>query len=148
MALMYGKEKDADHDIEHSSDPGFISFFSRLPAKSPENGTVRLFDRNDFYSVHGPDAHYVAAQVFRTNSVIKYLGAGGKAAGLPSVTLSHTLALSFLRDALTAKQLRVEIWKPAPGQTKKASKFVLEKEVRATTRPDTYIVYVGLSLTL
>ncbi|EGO29335.1 hypothetical protein SERLADRAFT_433333 [Serpula lacrymans var. lacrymans S7.9] len=63
MALMYGKEKDADHDIEHSSDPGFISFFSRLPAKSPENGT-----------------------------------------------------------------LRVEIWKPAPGQTKKASKFVLEKE--------------------
>ncbi|EGO26852.1 hypothetical protein SERLADRAFT_436679, partial [Serpula lacrymans var. lacrymans S7.9] len=37
-------------------------------------------------------------------------------------------ALSFLRDALTAKQLRVEIWKPAPGQTKKASKFVLEKE--------------------
>ncbi|KAH7924717.1 DNA mismatch repair protein [Leucogyrophana mollusca] len=128
MSLMYGKEKDADHEIEHASDPGFVSFFHKLPAKSPEKGTVRLFDRTDFYSVHGPDAHYVASQVFRTNSVLKFLGAGGKAAGLPSVTLSRSLAHSFLREALTLKQLRVEIWIPAPGQGRKASKFVLQKE--------------------
>ncbi|KAH7916001.1 DNA mismatch repair protein [Hygrophoropsis aurantiaca] len=128
MALMYGKEKDADHEIEHASDPGFVSFFHSLPKKSPETGTVRLFDRTDFYSVHGPDAHYVASHVFRTNSVLKFLGAGGKAAGLPSVTLSLTLAHTFLREALTSKQLRVEIWVPAPGQSRKASKFVLQKE--------------------
>ncbi|KAJ8594960.1 hypothetical protein M405DRAFT_929851 [Rhizopogon salebrosus TDB-379] len=126
MALMYGKEKDAEHEL--ISDPGFVSFFSKLPKKTPETGTIRLFDRSDYYSVHGPDAHYVATHVFRTNSVLKYLGAGGKVAGLPSVTLSHTLAHSFLRDALTSKQLRVEIWIPAPGQGRKASKFVLEKE--------------------
>ncbi|KAG6332316.1 hypothetical protein ID866_6775 [Astraeus odoratus] len=129
MSLMYGKEKDADHDLAHASDPGFVSFFSKLPKKSPvEDGTIRLFDRSDFYSVHGPDAHYVATHVFRTNSVLKYLGAGGKAGGLPSVTLSHTLGHQFLREALTAKQLRVEIWVPAPGQGKKAAKFVLQKE--------------------
>ncbi|KIJ61455.1 hypothetical protein HYDPIDRAFT_137783 [Hydnomerulius pinastri MD-312] len=129
MSLMYGKEKDADHDIAHASDPGFISFFHKLPKKSPaESGTVRLFDRNEFYSVHGPDAHYVATHVFRTNSVLKYLGAGGKVAGLPSVTLSYTLGNQFLREALTVKQLRVEIWAPAPGQGKKAAKFVLQKE--------------------
>ncbi|KAG1859584.1 DNA mismatch repair protein [Suillus subalutaceus] len=126
MALMYGKEKDAEHEL--TSDPGFVAFFSKLPKKSPETGTVRLFDRTDYYSVHGQDAHYVATHVFRTNSVLKYLGAGGKAGGLPSVTLSLTLAHSFLRDALTSKQLRVEIWVPAPGQGRKASKFVLEKE--------------------
>ncbi|KAG2066034.1 DNA mismatch repair protein [Suillus decipiens] len=126
MALMYGKEKDAEHEL--TSDPGFVAFFSKLPKKSPETGTIRLFDRTDYYSVHGQDAHYVATHVFRTNSVLKYLGAGGKAGGLPSVTLSHTLAHSFLRDALTSKQLRVEIWVPAPGQGRKASKFVLEKE--------------------
>ncbi|OAX37509.1 DNA mismatch repair protein, partial [Rhizopogon vinicolor AM-OR11-026] len=108
--------------------PGFVAFFSKLSKKSPETGTIRLFDRTDYYSVHGPDAHYIATHVFRTNSVLKYLGAGGKAGGLPSVTLSHTLAHSFLRDALTSKQLRVEIWVPAPGQGRKASKFVLEKE--------------------
>ncbi|KAG1815227.1 DNA mismatch repair protein [Suillus subaureus] len=126
MALMYGKEKDAEHEL--TSDPGFVAFFSKLPKKSPETGTIRLFDRTDYYSVHGQDAHYVATHVFRTNSVLKYLGAGGKAGGLPSVTLSHTLAHSLLRDALTSKQLRVEIWVPAPGQGRKASKFVLEKE--------------------
>ncbi|KAG0708032.1 DNA mismatch repair protein [Suillus ampliporus] len=113
MALMYGKEKDAEHEL--TSDPGFVAFFSKLPKKSPETGTIRLFDRTDYYSVHGQDAHY-------------YLGAGGRAGGLPSVTLSHTLAHSFLRDALTSKQLRVEIWVPAPGQGRKASKFVVDKE--------------------
>jgi DNA mismatch repair protein MSH2 len=79
--------------------------------------------------VHGPDAHYVATHVYRTNSVIKYLGTGGKAAGLPSVTLNENMAMTFLRDALTNKQLRVEIWKPEPGQGKKCSKFRLDKEV-------------------
>ncbi|KAL4078153.1 muts domain V-domain-containing protein [Scleroderma yunnanense] len=129
MSLMYGKEKDADHDLAHTSDPGFVSFFSKLPKKSPaEDGVVRLFDRGDFYSVHGQDAHYVAAHVFRTNSVLKYLGAGGKAGGLPSVTLNYTLGHQFLREALTIKQLRVEIWVPTPGQGKKAAKFVLQKE--------------------
>ncbi|OJT02824.1 DNA mismatch repair protein msh-2 [Trametes pubescens] len=125
MALMYGKEKDAEYEIDNSSHPGFCSFFTKLPAKSPDSGTVRLFYRNEYYSVHGPDALYVATHVFRTNSVIKYLG--GRA-GLPSVTLSESLAKTFLRDALTSKQLKVEIWVPEAGQGKKATKFVLDKE--------------------
>ena len=145
MSLMYGKEKDAEYEIgellisastlrsllttcsDNSSHPGFCSFFAKLPPKSPETGTVRLFFRSEYYSVHGPDALYVATHVFRTNSVIKYLGSRG---GLPSVTLSESLAKGFLRDALTSKQLKVEIWVPEAGQGKKATKFVLDKEVR------------------
>ncbi|KAH0834904.1 DNA mismatch repair protein [Lanmaoa asiatica] len=141
MSVMYGKEKESEHD--QISDTGFVAFFSRLPKKSPAvDGTVRLFDRNDFYSVHGPDALYVATHVFRTNTVLKFLGAGGKTAGLPSVTLNYTLGHTFLREALTVKQLRVEIWIPAPGQGRKAAKFVLQKEasdptptIRVLTRP-------------
>ncbi|KAI9065630.1 DNA mismatch repair protein [Trametes sanguinea] len=125
MSLMYGKEKDAEYEIDNSSHPGFCSFFAKLPSKSPETGTVRLFYRSEYYSVHGPDAFYVATHVFRTNSVIKYLGGRH---GLPSVTLSESLAKSFLRDALTSKQLKVEIWVPEAGQGKKATKFVLDKE--------------------
>lgn len=132
MSVMYGKEKESEHDFA----PGFIAFFSTLPKKSPsDDGTVRLFDRGDFYSAHGPDALYVATHVFRTNSVLKYLGAGGRTAGLPSVTLNHTLGHTFLREALTVKQLRVEIWVPAPGQGRKASKFVLQKEASDATLP-------------
>ncbi|KAI0746952.1 DNA mismatch repair protein [Daedaleopsis nitida] len=125
MSLMYGKEKDAEYEIDNSSHPGFCSFFAKLPPKSPENGTIRLFNRAVFYSVHGPDALYVATHLFRTNSVIKYLG--GRS-GLPSVTLSESLAKTFLRDALTTRQLKVEIWAPEPGQGKKATKFILDKE--------------------
>ncbi|KAF7972811.1 hypothetical protein HWV62_17002 [Athelia sp. TMB] len=125
MALMYGKEKD-DNDLEATADPGFLVFYSKLPPKSPETGTVRLFDRGDYYCAYGADARYVATHVFRTNSVIKNLGSGNKT--LPSVILREVQAKTFLRDVLTSKQLRVEIWKPAPGQGKKCVKFELDKE--------------------
>ncbi|KAI0058620.1 DNA mismatch repair protein [Artomyces pyxidatus] len=129
MSLMYGKEKDEAENL----DPGFTSFFGKLPPKSPETtGTIRLFFRHasneDYYSAHGPDALYVAQHVFHTNSVLKYLGSGGKSAGLPSVTLRPTVATSFLREALTVKQLKVEIWVPEAGSGKKVSKFKLDKE--------------------
>jgi DNA mismatch repair protein MSH2 len=62
--------------------------------------------------------------------VLKYLGAGGKTTGLPSVTLRPTVATSFLREALTSRQLKVEIWIPEAGHGKKVTKFKLDKEVR------------------
>lgn len=124
---MYGKEKDADRD-DQTTDIAFIPFFNKLPKKSPETGTLRLFHRtgsDEFYSAYGPDATFVAQHVFHTNSVIKYLGSGGK---LPSVALKVSVAQTLLREALTTKQLRVEIWVPEPGQGKKQTKFRLDKE--------------------
>ncbi len=79
------------------------------------------------WTVHGADAQYIATHVFHTNSVIKHLGSAGKG-GLPSVSLSTNVAKAFLRDALTAKQLKVEIWVPEAGSGKKNTKFVLDKE--------------------
>lgn len=75
----------------------------------------------------------MAQHVFHTNSVIKYLGAGGPSARLPSVALKTTVAHVLLREALTSKQLRIEIWAPQPGQGKKSVKFRLDKEV---SKPD------------
>lgn len=55
---------------------------------------------------------------------------GRKDALLPYVTLSIVVAKNFLREALTAKQLRVEIWAPeGGGGGKKNVKFVLTKKV-------------------
>lgn len=113
---------------DNASHPGFCSFFNKLPSKSPEAGTIRLFNRGDYYSVHGPDAIYIANHVYHTNTVIKYLGPGGRG-GLASVTLSANSAKTFLRDALTTRQLKVEIWVPEAGQGKRATKFKLDKEV-------------------
>ncbi|KAK7046831.1 DNA mismatch repair protein 2 [Favolaschia claudopus] len=128
---QYGKERDAEQDAaEQTTDPGFITFFGNLPKKSPETGTLRLFYRptEDYYQSYGEDALFVATHVFRTQSVIKYLGHGGRAAGLPCVSLKASVAQTLLRDALTAKQLRVEIWVPESGQGKKCTKFRLDKE--------------------
>ncbi|PBK98891.1 DNA mismatch repair protein [Armillaria gallica] len=124
---MYGKDKDDD---ANDNDPAFVTFFGKLPPKSPETGTLRLFHRtapDEFYSAYGPDALYAATHVFHTNSVIKYLGAGGRTVGLPYVSLKVSIAQMLLREALTTKQLRVEIWEPE-SQGRKCSKYRLEKE--------------------
>ena len=84
-------------------------------------------DRQDYYSAHGADAVLIAHQVYKTTNVIKYLGSGNSAhpsksnsaitaKGLPSVTISMALTKAFLREALTTKQMRVEIYEPIEGQ--------------------------------
>lgn len=102
---MYPTE-DARPDAKR--DEGFVSYFRRLPPAVP--GTVRLFDRQDFYAVYGNDAVRVADIVFKTQSVVRQLGS--KASPLASCTLNMASAKAFLRDALTARQLRIEIWAP------------------------------------
>ncbi|KAF4616671.1 hypothetical protein D9613_008625 [Agrocybe pediades] len=102
-----------------------------LQSKSPEAGTLRLFHRtvggDSFYAAYGADALFVAQHWYHTNSVIKYLGAG-RPTGLPTVSLKTSIAYTILREALTTKQLRVEIWEPEAIQGKKSSKFRLDKE--------------------
>lgn len=99
---------------------------------------VRLFDRGEYFSAHGADALLVASQVYKTNNVLKYLGSGPSTAsgssstsgrGLPSVTISMALTKIFLREALTAKQMRVEIWIPEEGAAgrKNNTRWVLGK---------------------
>ncbi|KAG8862943.1 MutS-like protein [Tulasnella sp. 330] len=117
---MYDKET-AEKELDSATDVGFCEFVAKLPKKGAD--TIRLFDRGDWYSVHGEDAQYVAMQVYRTNSVIKQLGKKG--ALLPSVTMSQAVAKTFLRDALTVKQLRIEIWVPEGG---KKAKFTLARQ--------------------
>ena len=95
----------------------------------------------DFYTAHGPDALLVAQQVYRTNNVIKYIGASSAAAattsastsmtprGLPSVSISPTLTNVFLRECLTTKQMRVEIYQPEDGAggRKNHARWILAK---------------------
>lgn len=107
-------------DIDQDTEDRFVRFVERMPTRS--EGLVRLFDRGEYFTAHGPDALLIADQVYRTANVIKYLGSKGSkpsssasARGLPSVTISMSLAKAFLRDCLTTKQMRVEIWEPEDG---------------------------------
>ncbi|WFD33172.1 MSH2 protein [Malassezia sp. CBS 17886] len=136
---MYPTEEARDHAQKNGSDKtdaGFVAFVRSMPPAV--RGTVRLFDRQctvlthqEFYSVHGADAIFVADTVFKTQSVLKYLGGKSNSAeggGLASCTLTIPTAKSFLRDALTARQLRVEIWVPDSGTGRRSGQWSLGKQ--------------------
>lgn len=91
---------------------------------------MRLFDRQDYYQAFASSATFIATHHYKTQTVLKYFGKPspktGEPLGLASVTLSHAVATSFLRDALTTKQLRVEIFEHERGGT--SYKWRLAKE--------------------
>ncbi|KAK0625228.1 muts domain V-domain-containing protein [Bombardia bombarda] len=96
-------------DDEH----GFIRFFKSLPHVGDD--TVRIFDRNDWYTAHGEDANFIARTVYKTTSVVRQLGRSDNS-GLPSVTMTVTVFRQFLREALFKLGKRVEIWASNNGR--------------------------------
>nr|XP_018259687.1 DNA mismatch repair protein MSH2 [Kwoniella dejecticola CBS 10117]OBR81845.1 DNA mismatch repair protein MSH2 [Kwoniella dejecticola CBS 10117] len=135
---MYGSESTSaprpQFEMDKEAEDRFCKFVERMPPKM--DGMVRLFDRGDYYSAHGQDAIYIANEIFKTTNVLKYLGSGRPSTstsqasrGLSSVTISTSLTKQFLRDALTIKQMRVEIYVPeerVPGR-KDNTRWVLSK---------------------
>ncbi|KAG0221543.1 MutS-like protein [Mortierella sp. GBA43] len=102
-----------EFELDNQGEQKFCSFLRNLPEH--QENCIRLFERNsgDFYSVHGEDAFFIAKNVYKTTSVIKYLG-GDISTGVPSCTLSKATCETFLRDALLNRQMRVEIWGSEP----------------------------------
>lgn len=53
-------------EMREEDESGFCKFFRNLPAKNED--TIRLFDRNDYYSAHGDDAVFIANMVTEPQS--------------------------------------------------------------------------------
>lgn len=79
--------------------------------------TIRLFEivDNDYqaYRAYNNDAFYLADNISRTRSVVKYLGNKkfeNHERGLPYVMLKSTLVQPFLKDALLHMGIKIEIY--------------------------------------
>jgi DNA mismatch repair protein MSH2 len=97
-------EEKACTEIE---DKGIRYVLKSLPALED---TIRLFDRGEYFSAYGSHAIYIAANVFKTTNVLKYMNNDGGQEKIPVCTLGKLQAESFLRDGLVSKQLKFEIW--------------------------------------
>lgn len=94
-----------------------------------ERRLLSVLTQQEYFSAHGPDALLIAHEVYKTTNVIKYLGQRGNTKGLPSVTLRNNLTKNFLRECLTTKQMRVEIYEPEEGAAgrKNHARWILAK---------------------
>ncbi|KAI9310086.1 DNA mismatch repair protein [Dichotomocladium elegans] len=106
----------SDTPVEEPGKPEQVTFAKFFRSLEETEGLIRLFERDanqrKYYSVHGENALYVADHVFNTHTVLKYWGGDD---GLPTATMTSTVAGSFVRDALLKKQLRVEFWESNRG---------------------------------
>eukprot|EP00794_Sanderia_malayensis_P000362 gene362-995_t len=100
-------QTDGKFSIENVPDQGFSAFYNSLQEK-PET-TIRIFDRSDYYTVHGPDAHFAAKELYKSTNVIKYWGTG--TSKLATSVLSKTNFEKFVRNLLLVKQYRVELYR-------------------------------------
>ncbi|GAA94508.1 uncharacterized protein L969DRAFT_91533 [Mixia osmundae IAM 14324] len=117
--MMYetSKQQESMDSRDRTAELAFCKAFRALPAKSA--GTLRIFERQEDYTAHGDDAVFVATHVFKTNTVLTYWGGSGSAA-VPSCKMSRSVATNLLREALTLRQLRIEIWKDSSSKTSSA----------------------------
>ncbi|PWY92571.1 hypothetical protein BO70DRAFT_281625 [Aspergillus heteromorphus CBS 117.55] len=111
-------------DLRVDDEVGFIRFYRSISSNSNDD-TIRVFDRGDWYSAHGPEAEFIARTVYKTTSVLRNLGRS-ETGGLPSVTMSVTVFRNFLREALFRLNKRVEIW--ASGSASGRGQWKLSKQ--------------------
>lgn len=101
-----------------SSRPGFIFSYLILSPWSlslqKPGTTIRFFDRSDYYTVHGVDAHFVGKCTSKTES-IKYMDGGGQKNGSGDENLAYLLVSKatfpvVARELLLVKKYRVEVF--------------------------------------
>ncbi len=91
---------------DKSEESSFFSFFLNLPKKP--STTIRIFQRQDFYTCHGDDALFIAENIYKTTSALKYLGSNNEK--YPSVSMSQSVFENFIKEVVVNGQHKIEIY--------------------------------------
>lgn len=78
---------------------------------------MRIFDRNDYYSIHGEDAHLAAKIIFKSTATVKTMAPPGDVGEVDYISLSKGNFEILLRELLLVKNYRVEVY-TNKGRTK------------------------------
>ena len=65
-----------NEQITSSVDTDFYLIYRKLPTKTPV--TIRLFERNEYYTCHGDDALFIARELLHSTNALKYWKTSGK----------------------------------------------------------------------
>ena len=112
--------------ITSSVDTEFYLIYRKLPVKTAV--TIRLFERNEYYTCHGDDALFIARELLHSSNALKYWKTSGKSSErrrtfaptealpdpnqpLETIYISNKQFEDILRKLLLVKQYRVEVWK-------------------------------------
>ncbi|CAF3335006.1 unnamed protein product [Rotaria socialis] len=95
--------------ITSTVDTDFYSAYKKLPTKTAV--TIRLFERNEYYTCHGDDALFIARELLRSTNALKYWKTSDGNKPLETIYVSNKQFEDILRQLLLVKQYRVEVWK-------------------------------------
>lgn len=97
-------------DDLNAADGRSIATFLRTLGRQPDD-MLRLFDRKDYYTVHGRDADTVAIEYFKSSSCVKYYGTGEERQAF--LSFNKRMGAEVIRTALLHQRRRVEVYKSA-----------------------------------
>ena len=102
-----------------------MAFYRSLGSCPPK--TFRLFDRTDYYTLHGANAEDIAQTFFGTTSAIKYIGSESNK--IASIAISQARYEALLRHILIENKYRLELYKKS---TKKKASNDWQLDVKAS----------------
>ena len=104
VSLLGSLNEDSSLSMDKSDVTPIAKYLKSLGAQPTD--LLRFFDRKDFFSLHGRDAHTVAVEYFKNSGAVKHVQLGDERHAY--LTINKNQAKEVMRLALLQQKRRVE----------------------------------------
>ena len=109
VSLLGSLNEDSSLSMDKSDVTPIAKYLKSLGAQPTD--LLRFFDRKDFFSLHGRDAHTVAVEYFKNSGAVKHVQLGDERHAY--LTINKNQAKEVMRLALLQQKRRVEEYRGA-----------------------------------